>query len=53
MKRYVPVALVVAGFVVGLGLLLLALDIARAERELAGDDARFLAQPRVPGYWDG
>ena len=52
MKRYVPAALVVAGFVAGLGLLLLALDIARAERELAGDDARFLAQPRVPGYWE-
>ena len=51
MKRYVPVALVAAGFVVGLALLLLALDVARAERELARDDARFLAQPRVPGYW--
>ena len=51
-KRYLPVTIVVAGLVVGLALLLLALDIARAERELARDDARFLAQPRVPGYWD-
>jgi hypothetical protein len=51
MKRYLPVVLVVAGFVAGLGLLLLALDIARAERELQRDDTRFLAQPRVPGYW--
>ena len=52
MKRFLPVAFVAAGFVVGLALLLLALDIARAERELARDDARFLTQPRVPGYWD-
>jgi hypothetical protein len=51
-KRYLPVTLVVVGFVAGLALLLLALDIARAERELQRDDARFLAQPRVPGYWE-
>ncbi len=52
MRRYLPVTLVVAGFVAGLALLLLALDIARAERELERDDTRFLAQPRVPGYWE-
>ena len=51
MKRYLPVTLVVAGLLTGVALLLLALDIARAERELQRDDTRFLAQPRVPGYW--
>jgi hypothetical protein len=52
MKRYLPVMLVVAGFVAGLALLLLALDIAGAERQLERDDTRFLAQPRLPGYWE-
>jgi hypothetical protein len=53
MRRYWPLALVAAGLIAGLALLLLAFDIARVERELARDDARFLAQPRGAGYWDG
>jgi hypothetical protein len=52
MKRYLPISLVVAGLVAGLLLLLLALDVARVERTLAADDARFPSQPRVAGYWD-
>ena len=44
-------ALVGSGFLLGLILLLLALDVARADRGLEGDDARFLAQPRIAGYW--
>jgi hypothetical protein len=51
-KRYLPAALVVSGFVAGLLLLLLALDVSRVERSLAADDARFPSQPRVAGYWD-
>lgn len=51
MRRHLPVALVGSGFLLGLVLLLLALDVARAERGLEGDDARFLAQPRIAGYW--
>lgn len=53
MRRYLPLALVAAGLLAGLALLLLAFDIRRAERELTRDDARFLAQPRAAGYWDG
>ena len=52
MKRYLPAALVVSGFLAGLLLLLLALDVARVERSLAADDARFLSQPRIAGYWE-
>ena len=51
MKRYLPVALVVAGLATGVVLLVLAIDIARTERDLQRDDTRFLAQPRAPGYW--
>jgi hypothetical protein len=51
MRRHLPVALVCSGFLLGLVLLLLALDVARAERRVEGDDARFLAQPRIAGYW--
>lgn len=51
MRRHLPVALVASGFLLGLVLLLLALDVARAERGVQGDDARFLAQPRISGYW--
>jgi hypothetical protein len=40
-----------AGLLLGLLLLLLALDVHRAQRTLAGDDERFLAQPRIEGYW--
>lgn len=52
MRKHLPVALVASGFLLGLILLLLALDVARAERGLQGDDARFLAQPRIAGYWE-
>jgi hypothetical protein len=51
--RYLPLGLVAAGLLAGLALLLLAFDVARAERELERDDARFLAQPRLAGSWDG
>ena len=51
MRRHLPLVLIGAGFLLGLVLLLLALDIARTERTLEGDDARFLAQPRISGYW--
>lgn len=51
MKRYLPVALLSSGFLLGLVLLLLALDVARADRGIDGDDARFLTQPRISGYW--
>jgi hypothetical protein len=50
-RRHLPVVLVGSGFLLGLILLLLALDVARVERGLEGDDARFLAQPRIAGYW--
>lgn len=53
MRRFLPLALVAAGLLSGIVLLLLAFDVARVERELVRDDARFLAQPRAPGYWDG
>ncbi len=52
MRARLPVALVAAGLLLGLALLLLALDVARVRRTIEGDDARFLAQPRIPGYWD-
>jgi hypothetical protein len=51
LRRSLPLALVCCGFLLGLVLLLLALDVARAERQLAADDARFLTQPRISGYW--
>ncbi len=51
LRRHLPVVLIGSGFLLGLVLLLLALDIARADRSLSGDDARFLAQPRISGYW--
>jgi hypothetical protein len=50
-RRYLPAALVGSGLVLGIVLLLLALDVTRADRGLDGDDARFLAQPRIAGYW--
>lgn len=52
MKARLPVALASAGFVLGLVLLLLAVDVSRTASAIEGDDARFLAQPRMPGYWD-
>ena len=52
MRRYLPAALVSAGLLLGVLLLLLALDVSRAARTIEGDDARFLAQPRVSGYWE-
>jgi hypothetical protein len=51
-KRHRPAILVGSGFLAGLLLLLLALDVSRAQRTLAGDDARFLSQPRVRTYWE-
>jgi hypothetical protein len=51
-RRYLPAALVASGAVLGLLLLLLGLDIARADRTIEGDDARFLTQPRIQGYWE-
>ena len=51
MKRYLPLALVSAGLLTGVLLLLLAFDVSRSAGALEGDDARFLAQPRVSGYW--
>jgi len=50
-RRYLPVTLIGGSFVLGLVFLLLALDVSRTERALAGDDARFLSQPRIGGYW--
>jgi hypothetical protein len=52
MKRYLPAGLVVSGVLVGLLLLLLALDVSRVDRSLASDDARFPSQPRIAGYWE-
>lgn len=52
MMRYLPVVAIASGFVLGAALLVLALDVARAERTIRGDDARFLAQPRASTYWD-
>lgn len=52
MTARVPAALVCTGFLFGVLLLLLALDVSRAADTLEGDDARFLAQPRMPGYWE-
>lgn len=51
MKRYLPVAAVTSGALLGLLLVLLALDVARARHALEGGDARFLAQQRLPGAW--
>jgi hypothetical protein len=52
MRRYLPVTLVSAGLVLGSLCLLLALDVSRAAGTVGGDDARFLAQPRIAGYWE-
>lgn len=52
MRARLPAALVGAGLVLGVLLLLLALDVSRAAATVEGDDARFLAQPRMPGYWE-
>jgi hypothetical protein len=52
MRRYLPAALVSAGLLLGLLSLMLALDVSRAAATIEGDDARFLAQPRISGYWD-
>lgn len=52
MKRYLPAALAAAGFLTGLLLLLLALDVSRFDRSLAADDARFSSQPRAGAYWE-
>lgn len=51
MRRYLPIALVTGGLLLGILSLLLALDVSRAAGTVAGDDARFLAQPRIAGYW--
>lgn len=50
--RYGPFAAIGGAAVLGLVLLLLALDVSRAERTIEGDDARFLTQPRIEGYWE-
>ncbi|MBA3476638.1 MAG: hypothetical protein H0T10_07800 [Actinobacteria bacterium] len=52
MKRYLPATLVTAGLLVGVLSLLLALDVSRSATTVEGDDARFLAQPRIAGYWE-
>jgi len=52
MKRYLPVALVSSGLLLGILSLLLALDVSRVSGTVEGDDARFLAQPRIGGYWE-
>ena len=52
MKPHRPALLVGGGFLAGVLLLVLALDVSRAQRTLAGDDARFLSQPRVGSYWE-
>lgn len=52
MRRYLPAGLVFAGLLLGLLSLLLALDVSRAAGTVDADDARFLAQPRVTGYWE-
>ena len=51
MTRYRMPILLGAGFLAGILLLLLALDVWRAPRTVEGDDARFAAQPRVQEYW--
>ena len=51
-RARLPVLLVGAGLLAGLLLLLLALDVSRAASTIEADDARFLAQPRIPGYWE-
>jgi len=52
LERHRPLILIGAGVLAGLLLLLLALDVSRAQRTIAGDDARFLSQPRIRGYWE-
>lgn len=52
MRTRLPVALVATGLLLGLALLLLALDVSRVAATIEDDDARFLAQPRIPGYWE-
>jgi hypothetical protein len=52
MRARLPVVLIGSGLLLGLLLLLLALDVSRAASTIEGDDARFLAQPRMPGYWE-
>ena len=52
MRARWPLALIGTGFLLGVLLLLLALDVSRTVGRLEGDDARFLAQPRIPGYWE-
>ena len=49
-RHRVPI-LLGAAFVGGLLLLVLALDVWRAQRAVEADDARFVAQPRVREYW--
>jgi hypothetical protein len=51
-KRYLPAALVSTGLLLGVLSLLLALDVSRAADSIEVDDARFLAQPRIAGYWE-
>jgi hypothetical protein len=51
-RRHAPAILLGAGFVAGLLLLVLALDVWRAQRAVEEDDSRFLAQPRIQGYWE-
>ena len=52
MSRNRLLALLGASFVAGVLLLLLALDVARTDGSLREDDARFLSQPRIDGYWE-
>lgn len=51
MRRYLPAVALGSAFLTGLLLLVLALDVWRAHRSVEAGDARFLAQPRIAGYW--
>lgn len=52
MRQRLPLLLAGVAALLGVLLLVLAVDVARVERSIAVDDARFLAQPRVEGYWE-
>lgn len=52
MSRDRTLALLGAASLAGVVLLLLAVDVVRTDGSLRADDARFLAQPRIDGYWE-